>query len=105
MVSTSSSPPPLLLFSLPLLSSFPLLNWPLGEERRSETPTPEQGEEEGEGREGGGGGALAHQAPDPWADFNQPTTKKGSYSSSDRCGVVKMVEKVVVILLLLCQRL
>ena len=83
-----------------------------GEERRSETPTPEHGdlmEDSSTGEiilnfdkcqinyqidEIGAGGSYRETPPnislpgpasDPWADFNQPTSRKNFYSSSDRC--------------------
>lgn len=61
-----------------------------GEERRSETPTPEHGEVE-ESSTGAGGSyretppSISLPASDPWADFNQPSSRKNFYSSSDRC--------------------
>ena len=66
-----------------------------GEERRSETPTPEHGDllEDSSGTGGAGGSyretppsiSLPGPASDPWADFNQPASRKNFYSSSDRC--------------------
>ena len=64
-----------------------------GEERRSETPTPEHGELEDSSGVGAGGSyretpasiSLPGPASDPWADFNQPASRKNFYSSSDRC--------------------
>ena len=66
-----------------------------GEERRSETPTPEHGElEDSSGAGTGAGGSYRETPPsislpgpasDPWADFNQPASRKNFYSSSDRC--------------------
>ena len=66
-----------------------------GEERRSETPTPEHGElEDSSGTGTGAGGSYRETPPsislpgpasDPWADFNQPASRKNFYSSSDRC--------------------
>merc|ERR1719391_759984 len=62
-----------------------------GEERRSETPTPEHGELEDSSGVGAGGSyretppsiSLPGPASDPWADFNQPASRKNFYSSSD----------------------
>merc|ERR1719447_1529146 len=62
-----------------------------GEERRSETPTPEHGDLMEDSSTGAGGSyretppniSLPGPASDPWADFNQPTSRKNFYSSSD----------------------